>query len=94
MAKKRVYEVGADNVLSGLGDNVVKIVDASDGQNICFIGMLGDAEAVWFPKPVNYEQIEAVYNLLHKKKFSRALNKGDLKKAQVVANKSYRKAMK
>jgi hypothetical protein len=94
MAKRKVFEVSAGDALSGLGENVVKIIDAIDGQNICFIGVQGDAEAVWFPKPANYEQIEAVYNLLHKKKFSKALNKGNLKKAQTVANKSYRKAMK
>jgi hypothetical protein len=94
MAKKKVYEVSADDALSGLGENVVKIIDAEDGKNICFIGVQGTSEAVWFPKPASYEQIEAVYNLLHKKKFSKALSKGNLKKAQNMADKTYRKAMK
>ena len=85
--RKAIVEINASDIISGLGANVVKIMEKDGGQTICFIGMIGDEEMIWFPKPATFNQIEAVTALLQKKKFSRALSKGNTEKAQEIADK-------
>ena len=87
--KKQVIQHRAETELSGLGSDVVKILDADNGNCICFIGMKDEDEMVHFTKPVSLEAIEAVIELLHKKKFGKALNAGNIEKAQKYANKKF-----
>lgn len=75
--------------ISGFGDNVVKVVDVNTGVDICFITMIDDEEKVFFNKVTNLAQIEAVADLLHKKKFSKLLTNGKIEKAQSYANKKF-----
>ena len=87
--RKSVIEHGAKDTIHGLGDDVVRILDADDGQTICFIGFKKEQEQVHFAKPVTAEQIEAVMELLHKKKFQRYLNDGKIIKAQSYADRKF-----
>ena len=89
--KKRLVEIKDPEGISGLGSNVVRLLDAENGKNVCFIGIVENKEVVWFPNPASYEQLEAVTKLLHKKKFSKALSKGDTKRAQAFADKKFSK---
>lgn len=88
-SRKSIIQHKADTELSGLGTDVVKILDADNGTCICFIGIQNDAEMVHFTKPVSLESIEAIVELLHKKKFGKALNDGDIEKAQKYADKKF-----
>lgn len=87
--KKHLIENKASDQVGGLGDDVVKIIDADDDKTICFIGFKNDIEQVHFAKPANIEQLEAVLELLHKKKFQRYLNHGKIEKAQAFANRKF-----
>jgi hypothetical protein len=88
MASKKIIQVD-DKTTSGLGSNVVKVIDAESGKHICSIGIREDEEAVWFPSITSIEQLEAVSALLKKKKFSRALARGKTKKAQAYADRKF-----
>lgn len=86
---KKVIQHRADTELSGLGENVVKILDAENGNCICYIGLKNENEIIHFTKPVTLEAIEAIVELLNKKKFGKALNSGDIEKAQKLADKKF-----
>lgn len=86
---KKVIHHRADNDLSGLGDSVVKILDADNGNCICYIGVKDENEVVHFTKPVCLEALRAVVELMNKKKFGKALNSGNIEKAQKFANKKF-----
>lgn len=75
--------------ISGLGENVVKVIDVNTGANICFIGIINNEEKVYFSKIATLAQIEAVADLLHKKKFSKLLTNGKIEKAQSYADKKF-----
>ena len=86
--KGGVVEVKAEaDAISGFGHNVVKVLSTETGGVICYVGMVDGCEMVWFPKPATYEQVEAVYGLMHKKKFHKALADGKTQKAQAYADK-------
>lgn len=77
----------SNHEISGLGENVVKVIDVLTGENICYIGIIDGEEKVYFGKTTNLAQIEAVANLLHKKKFNKLLTNGNIDKAQSYAEK-------
>jgi hypothetical protein len=85
---KRMREMASSD-LAGLGSNVVKIVDSETGDNICYIGYQDSMEKIYFPKPITIEQIVEIAEFVCKKKFERALSKGNLEKAQKLANKKF-----
>jgi len=87
--KKKVVEQDAQDTIAGLGDNVVKIVDADSGEGICYIGQKNEEHCIFFSRPIGLEEIEAVSQLIRKKKFIRAMKKGKLEKAQKLADKRF-----
>lgn len=93
MSKKSVQETPAiKNEIVGFGDNVVKITDSETGRIVCFIGKKkgleeSEEEFLHFPSPVPVALVEAVSELMDKRKMKKALNKGDYEKAQRFADK-------
>ena len=65
------------------------LVDADNGNCLCYIGIKNDEEVVHFTKPVNLETLEVVVELINKKKFGKALNAGDIDRAQKFADKKF-----
>ena len=74
-----------DNNYSGFGRNVVKLTNQF-GSVVCLIG---EHDMVWFPRPCTFEELQAVSEILHKKKMRKALNHQDFQKAQDFANKKF-----
>lgn len=87
--KKQMISTNADSELSGLGRDTVKLVDADTGSCLCYIGIRNDEEFVHFTKPVTVETLEAIAELINKKKFGKALNSGDIDKAQKFADRKF-----
>lgn len=87
--KKRVVELNASETIAGLGKEVVKILDAESGESICYIGHQNEEHRIFFSRPIGIEEIDAVRELVRKKKFSKALVKGKIKKAQKLADKKF-----
>ena len=90
MAKKtEVSETPASrNQISGFGDSVVKLSDRNTGEIICYVGVQEGEEKVFF-KPVTPDQLEAVHELLHKKKFNKHISNERFDKAQEFADRKF-----
>lgn len=92
-SKKSVQEIPAGkSEINGFGDNVVKITDSETGRVVCFIGKQkglneSEEELLHFPSPVPVALVEAVSELMDKRKMKKALDKGDYEKAQRFADK-------
>ena len=93
-SKKSVQESpAAKTEINGFGDNVVKITDSETGRVVCFIGKQkglheeSEEELLHFPSPVPVALVEAVSELMDKRKMRKALDKGDYEKAQRFADK-------
>jgi hypothetical protein len=87
--KKKIVEINASETISGLGKEVVKILDAESGESICYIGHQNEEHRIFFSRPIGIEEIDAVRELVRKKKFSKALVNGKIKKAQKLADKKF-----
>jgi hypothetical protein len=87
--KKKIVEINASETISGLGEEVVKILDAESGESICYIGHQNEEHRIFFSRPIGIEEIDAVRELVHKKKFSKALVNGKIEKAQRLADKKF-----
>lgn len=87
--KKKIVEINALDAISGLGKDVVKIIDAESGESICYIGHQNEEHRIFFSRPIGIEEIDAVRELVHKKKFSKALVNGKIEKAQRLADKKF-----
>jgi hypothetical protein len=87
--KKKIVEINASETISGLGEEVVKILDAESGESICYIGHQNEEHRIFFSRPIGIEEIDAVRELVRKKKFSKALVNGKIKKAQKLADKKF-----
>lgn len=87
----RESETGRSEI-GGFGDNVIKITDGY-GKVVCYIGRTVNEpkELVHFPTPVPVEVIAGVQKLLEKRKLRKALDKGNLDKAQKFANRKWNK---
>jgi hypothetical protein len=86
---KRIVETKAVDQCFGLGEETVKIIDADVDQVICFIAKKNDEDQIYFPKPASLAEIEAVVELLQRKKFNRFMNEGEIEKAQEYANRKF-----
>jgi hypothetical protein len=86
---KRIVETKAFDQCYGLGEETVKIIDADIDQVICFIAKKNDEEQVYFPKPASLAQIEAIIELIRRKKFNRFMDEGKIEKAQEYANRKF-----
>jgi hypothetical protein len=65
--KKAVTETPTNcNDLSGFGENVVKLTDSQTSEVLAYIGRLNGEEKVHFSRPVNVNQLEAVFELMQK----------------------------
>lgn len=90
MAKKAVNVTQTSrNDISGLGDNVVKLTDQSSGEILAYIGRQEGEEKVHFAKPVTFDQLESVYELMQKKKFTKHISNERFDKAQEFANRKF-----
>lgn len=83
--KKDLVAHVSNQELIGFGEDVVKVIDALTGDNVCFIGIIDGEEKVYFNKPATICDLEAVAALLNKQKFHRLLAKGKIDKAQSYA---------
>lgn len=86
---KRIVETKAIDQCFGLGEETVKIIDADVDQVICFIAKKNNEEQVYFPKPASLAQIEAVVELIQRKKFNRFMDEGKIDKAQEYADRKF-----
>ena len=90
MAKKELKETDdGRNNLSGFGDNVVKLTDQESGEVVAYIGKQEGVEKIHFAKAVTPEQLEAVHELVQKKKFNKHILKDRFEKAQAYADKRF-----
>ena len=86
--KSNVVLHRSNEEISGLGEDVVKVVDEETGSTICFIGAVQDDIKVFFSRTMRLAEIEAVADLLHKKKFGKLLAK-NIEKAQSYADRKF-----
>ena len=90
MAKKELKESDENrNNLSGFGDNVVKLTDKETGETVAYIGKQDGEERIHFAKTVTPDQLEAVHELVQKKKFNKHILKDRFDKAQAFADKRF-----
>lgn len=73
--------------MAGMGENVVKFVRKDTDEVICFVGKKEDKDFVYFSKPTDAETLVTIAEILDRKKMRKALDKGDFKKAQKIADK-------
>jgi hypothetical protein len=50
--KKKIVEINASETISGLGEEVVKILDAESGESICYIGHQNEEHRIFFSRPI------------------------------------------
>lgn len=72
--------------IAGLGENIVKFVRKDTEEVICFVGKREQRDVVFFSKPVDAETVVTIAEILDRKKMRKALDKGDYKKAQKIAD--------
>jgi hypothetical protein len=77
------------NDISGFGDNVVKLTDKESGEILAYIGLINGEEKIHFTKPITPDQVEAVSELLQKKKFTKHISQERYEKAQDFANRKF-----
>ena len=88
--KKAVAETPTNqNDLTGFGENVVKLTDSMSGQILAYVGKQGGEEKVHFAKPITVDQLEAVHELLQKKKFNKHISNERFDRAQEYANRKF-----
>jgi hypothetical protein len=75
--------------LSGFGENVVKLNDPDTGETIAFVGVQQGEERIHFPKPITADQVEAVSELLQRKKFTKHISNERFDKAQAYADRKF-----
>jgi len=79
-------EESTANIL-GIGDDVVKFIEQETDEVVCYLGRKEEKDVIFFHKPVLAETIVEISDILSKKKMRKALEKGDFKKAQRIADK-------
>lgn len=82
-----MYKEESTADMLGIGDDVVKFIEQETDDVICYLGKKEDKDIVFFHKPVSAETIIEISNILTKKKMRKALDKGNFKKAQKIADK-------
>jgi hypothetical protein len=87
--KKEVSESPASRDLSGFGEAVVKLTDKETGQVVAFIGMQQGEEKVHIPNPLTPDQLEAVHDLVQRKKFNKHISNERFDKAQAFADRKF-----
>ena len=75
--------------MAGLGDNLVKFVRKDTEEVVCFVGKKEEKDVVFFSKPVDAETVVTIAEILDRKKMRKALDKGNFKKAQKIADKDW-----
>ena len=88
MPKKKTVTESPSNAVSGLGEHVVELKDES-GQVVAFVGIQNGEERIHFSKVVSPEQVEAVSELLQKKKFTKHISKQRFDDAQAFADRKF-----
>jgi hypothetical protein len=83
-SKKKLVE-GHSNELAGFGKETIKLIDTDNNQTVCFLGLVEGDVKVFFPKPACLEQLEAVAELIQKKKLKKFFEKSVLDKATEFA---------
>ena len=86
---KKVNEIPSNNEIAGFGDKVVKITDQETGEVVAYFGIQNEKEKVYFSKPISIEGLEAVNELLQKKKFNKHIANERFDKAQNFANRKF-----
>jgi hypothetical protein len=86
---KKVNEIPSNNEIIGFGDKVVKITDQETGEVVAYFGIQDEKEKVYFSKPISIEGLEAVHELLQKKKFNKHIANERFDKAQNFANRKF-----
>ena len=90
MAKKEVTKTPTGrNDLSGFGDAVVKLTDKETGEVVAYIGVQQGEERVHIPKPLTPDQLEAVSELVQRKKFTKHISNERYDKAQAFADRKF-----
>lgn len=90
MAKKQVTESPSGrNDVGGFGDAVVKLTDKETGEVVAFVGMQAGEEKVHFAKAITPDQVEAVSELLQRRKFTKHISKERFDKAQAYADRKF-----
>ena len=79
----------SNNEIIGFGDKVVKITDQETGEVVAYFGIQDEKEKVYFSKPISIEGLEAVHELLQKKKFNKHIANERFDKAQNFANRKF-----
>lgn len=87
--KKEVAESPNSRDISGFGDSVVKLTDKETGEVIAFIGVQQGEERVHIPKPITPDQLEAVSELVQRKKFTKHISNERFDKAQAFADRKF-----
>ena len=75
--------------MAGLGDNLVKFVRKDTDEVVCFVGKKEEKDVVFFSKPIDAETVVTIAEILDRKKMRKALDKGNFKKAQKIADKDW-----
>lgn len=86
--KKNPIEVAncQNNDIAGFGNNVVKLVDQTNGSIVAYIGLQNGEEKIYFPRTLTLERLEVVYELIQKKKFNKYILNEQFDKAQEFAD--------
>ena len=91
--KKKDLVTGHTNELAGFGKETIKVIDRENNETVCFIGLVDGVEKAFFPKPACLEQLEAVAELIQKKKLKKHLEQSKLEKAADFADRKYQKML-
>ena len=88
--RKKLLEQNSKDI-TGFDNEVVKITDATTGNAVCHIGLIHGIESVYFTRPMSLEDLEAIVELMNKKKMQKHLTNGNYDKAEEFANRKFHK---
>jgi len=88
--RKKLLEQDSKDI-KGFDNEVIKITDATTGNVVCHIGLIHGLESVYFIRPTSLEDLEAIVELMNKKKMQKHLTNGDFDKAEEFANRKFQK---
>lgn len=84
-----VEQAATTSDLAGMGKELIRLKNTKTGEVLAFIGQFENKECISFPRPIKFEDVIAVAEILQKKKFNKAMNKNEFDKAEGFMNKKF-----
>ena len=86
---KIVEQTASVSEIAGIGMELIKLKNEKSGEVLAYIGQIDKKECVSFTKPISFDDLISVAEIVQKKKFNKAIIKNEFDKAEGFINKKF-----